>query len=54
MTQSLEELLPRLDRLGKAAERSKSLKFNNLIHHINLVLLQKAFYQLNKKGEYGR
>lgn len=53
MTQSLEELLPRLDRLGKAAKRSKSLQFNNLMHHISPLLLQKAFYQLNKKAAKG-
>lgn len=53
MTQSLEELLPRLDRLGKAAKRSKTLQFTNLMHHISLLLLQKAFYQLNKKAIKG-
>ena len=30
MTQGLEELLPRLDRLGLAAKRDKLLQFNNL------------------------
>lgn len=53
MTQCLEELLPRLDRLGKAAKRSKTLQFNNLMHHISLLLLQKAFYQLNKNAAKG-
>jgi len=53
MTQSLEALLPRLDRLGQAAKRSKSLQFTNLMHHISLLLLQKAFYQLNKKASKG-
>ena len=53
MTQSLEELLPRLDRLGGAAKRNKTLQFNNLMHHISLVFLQKAFYQLNKKAAKG-
>jgi RNA-directed DNA polymerase len=53
MTQGLEELLPRLDRLGLAAKRDKSLQFNNLMHHISIVFLQKAFYQLNKKGAKG-
>ncbi|MCP4320769.1 MAG: hypothetical protein GY787_02690 [Alteromonadales bacterium] len=50
MTQDLETLLPRLDRLELAAKRDKSLQFNNLMHHINIVFLQKAFYQLNKKA----
>ncbi len=31
MTQGLEALLPRLDRLGLAAKRDKSLQFNNLV-----------------------
>ena len=31
MTQGLEELLPRLDRLGLAAKRDKSFQFNNLM-----------------------
>ncbi len=53
MTQSLEALLPRLGRLGLAAKRDKSLQFNNLMHHINRVFLQKAFYQLNKKAAKG-
>ena len=53
MTQGLEELLPRLDRLGLAAKRDKSLQFNNLMHHISIVFLQKAFYQLNKKAAKG-
>jgi RNA-directed DNA polymerase len=53
MTQCLEELLPRLERLGEVAKRDKSLKFTNLLHHISLLLLQKAFYQLNKKAAKG-
>lgn len=53
MTQSLESLLPRLERLGEAAKRSKTLQFNNLMHHISPLLLQKAFYQLNKKAVKG-
>jgi hypothetical protein len=42
MTQCLEELLPRLERLGEVAKRDKSLKFTNLLHHISLLLLQKS------------
>ena len=41
MTQGLEEFLPRLDRLGLAAKRDKSLQFNNLMDHICIVFLQK-------------
>ena len=53
MTQSLEELLPRLDGLGKAAKLDKTLQFNNLMHHISTLLLQKAFRHLNKKAAKG-
>jgi hypothetical protein len=53
MTQGLEELLPKLDRLGLAAKRDKSLQFNNFMHHISIVFLQKAFYQHNKKAAKG-
>ncbi len=53
MTQSMESLLPRLDRLGKAARKDKSLQFNNLFHHLNPVLLHKAFYKLNRKAAKG-
>lgn len=53
MTQSLEDLLPRLDRLGKAAKQDKTLQFTNLMHHISMILLQKAFRHLNKSAAKG-
>jgi len=53
MTQSMEGLLPRLERLGEAAKRNKSLQFDNLFHHINLALLHKAFSHLNKRAAKG-
>ena len=45
MTQSMEGLLPCLDRLGEMAKHNKTLQFNNLLHHLNLAMLTKAFYQ---------
>jgi hypothetical protein len=53
MTQSMEYLLPRLDRLGKVAKSNKSLQFNNLFHHLNLTILHKAFLKLNRKAAKG-
>ena len=53
MTQSMDFLLPRLDRLGEVAKSNKSLQFNNLFHHLNLTLLLKAFYKLNRKAAKG-
>lgn len=53
MTQSVEVLLPRLDRLGEVAKRDKSLQFNNLFHHITLASLHKAFNHLNKRAAKG-
>jgi retron-type reverse transcriptase len=53
MTQSVEVLLSRLDRLGEAAKRDKSLQFNNLFHHITLASLHKAFNHLNKRAAKG-
>lgn len=53
MTQSLEGLLPCLDRLGEMASHDKSLQFNNLLHHLNLPMLNKAFNHLNKRAVKG-
>ena len=53
MTQSMEGLLPRLDRLGEMAKHNKTLQFNNLLHHLNLAMLTKAFYHLNKGAARG-
>ena len=53
MTQSMEELLPRLEQLGKTATQHKSLQFNNLLHHLNLALLHKAFNHLNRRAAKG-
>jgi RNA-directed DNA polymerase len=53
MTQSMDFLLPRLDRLGKVAKSNKSLQFNNIFHHLNPALLHKAFYNLNRKAAKG-
>ena len=49
----MEGLLPRLDRLGEMAKHNKTLQFNNLLHHLNLAMLTKAFYHLNKRAARG-
>ena len=53
MTQSIEGLLPRLEPLGEVAKQHKSLQFDNLLHHLNLALLLKAFTHLNRRAAEG-
>ncbi|MCL1127837.1 hypothetical protein [Shewanella surugensis] len=50
MTQSMDIVPSRLERLGRAAKLDKQLKFNNLLHHITPVLLFEAYYKLNRKA----
>jgi len=49
----MEGLLPRLEQLGEVAKQHKSLQFDNLLHHLNLVLLHKAFNHLNRRAAKG-
>ena len=53
MTQSVEIVPSRLERLGKVARQDKNLKFNNLLHHITPALLYEAFNKLNRKAAKG-
>ncbi len=53
MTQSMEGILPRLEQLGEVAKQHKSLQFDNLLHHLNLALLHKAFNHLNRRAAKG-
>lgn len=53
MTQRMEGLLPCLERLGEMARHDRSLQFNNLLHHLNLPMLYKAFNHLNKRAVKG-
>jgi RNA-directed DNA polymerase len=34
-------------------KHNKTLQFNNLLHHLNLAMLTKAFYHLNKRAARG-
>lgn len=42
-----------LDRVREAAQRDKKIKFNSLLHHLNLALLVKAYHKLNPKAATG-
>ncbi len=53
MTQSMENLVSGLERLGKVAKQDKHLKFNNLMHHITPALLLEAFKKLNRQAAKG-
>ena len=53
MTQSMENLVSGLERLGKVAKQDKHLKFNNLMHHITPALLLEAFNKLNRQAAKG-
>ena len=52
-TQSAEGQLSGLTRIHKAAKGSRSLRFDNLLHHITPTLLEKAYYKLNRKPTRG-
>jgi RNA-directed DNA polymerase len=53
MTQSMETVPSRLERLGKVAKQDKYLQFNNLLHHITPALLYDAFTKLNRQAAKG-
>jgi RNA-directed DNA polymerase len=53
VTQSMEGSLPCLDQLVEMAKHNKTVQFNNLLHHLNLAMLTKAFYHLNKRAARG-
>jgi len=53
VTQSMENLVSGLERLGKVAKNDKHLKFNNLMHHITPALLLEAFNKLNRQAARG-
>ena len=52
-TQRADGWLSGLARIHKAAKRSRSLRFDNLLHHITPVLLEQAYYKLNRKPSRG-
>jgi len=52
-TQSAGGWLSGLARIHTAAKRDRSLKFDNLLHHITPALLEQAYYKLNRKPTRG-
>lgn len=53
MTQSIGQTLPGLIRLHEAARRDRRLRFDNLLHHVTVELLEKAYYGLNRRAASG-
>lgn len=53
MTQSIGQTSSGLIRLHEAARRDRRLRFNNLLHHVTVELLEKAYYSLNRKAASG-
>ena len=42
-----------LQGVGEAARKDSTLKFNNLLHHVNRDLLAEAFFDLKKTAAVG-
>lgn len=42
-----------LDRIRQAARRDKSIRFNNLMHHITIDRLREAYQELKPKAASG-
>lgn len=49
-TQSLDKVNSGLDRVREIARRDKRVKFNALLHHIDLAQLRSSFEQLNRRS----
>jgi group II intron reverse transcriptase/maturase len=52
-TQSRESVSQALDRIRKGAKERKKEKFTALFHHINIDLLEEAFYELKENAAPG-
>jgi RNA-directed DNA polymerase len=52
-TQSVGGRLPDLAHLHTVAKQVRSLRFNNLLHHITPMLLERAYNRLNRKSAKG-
>ena len=52
-TQSVDGRLPELAHLHTVAKQERSLRFNNLLHHITPMLLERAYNRLNRKSAKG-
>ena len=53
VTQSTGQTRPGLNRLREAAARNPKLRFTNLLHHIDVELLDEAYRALNRKAKAG-
>jgi len=51
--QNRESVLTNLERIGQCAKRRKGEQFNNLISHIQVSLLEEAYYRLRKDAAPG-
>ncbi len=52
-TQSSRQTEDGLTRLREAAARDRTLRFNNLMHHLNIEKLRRAYFALNRKAARG-
>src|ERR1700746_4212580 len=52
-TQSRESVSQALERIRKVARERKKEKFTALLHHINIDLLEEAFFELKKNAAPG-
>lgn len=52
-TQSVGEAAMGLDRIRQAAKRNKTMRFDNLLHHLTPKLLHSAYFALNRKAVCG-
>lgn len=51
--QSARKPMSGLDRLRQKAERDKTLQFTNLMHHINVKLLEESYWSIRRNGAVG-
>ena len=52
-TQSPGQAASALDRIRAAAKRDRSLRLNNLMHHLDVELLRRAYHALNRNAARG-
>jgi hypothetical protein len=52
-TQSRESVSPALERIRKVAREMKKERFTALLHHINIDLLEEAFFELKANAAPG-
>ena len=52
-TQSRESGTSGLDRVRGAAQKDKKLRFTALLHHVNIELLRRSYYDLQRQAAAG-